>query len=79
MQPVSLMDLFATAVAAAAAASPAAAATLRAHDSSAAIDGKDLRSVLASAEAPSEHADGLFLWRGDRVMAVRVGAYKVRA
>ena len=35
-----------------------------------ATDGKSLAGVLTSASAPSPHAH-VFLWRGDRVMAVR--------
>lgn len=68
LQPVSLMDLFATAI---------AAAGLPPSADGRPIDGKDLRGVLADSSAPSPHAAGLFYWRGDTVMAVRVGAYKV--
>ena len=69
------MDLFATALAIAAEREGAAAGL--APQGGAAIDGADLRAVLARADAPSPHADGLFHWRGDRVMAVRLGPYKV--
>ena len=54
LQPVSLMDLFATALAVAAE-TPGATATLERHGNGAAVDGKDLRAVLASAAAPSPH------------------------
>ena len=67
LQPVSLMDLYATAV---------RAAGLPAAEGGAKIDGKDLSAVFASADAPSPHT-ALFFWRGNAVMAVRVGPFKV--
>lgn len=77
LQPVSLMDLFATALAAVAEASETNAKALLADGSKVAIDGKSLLPVLRSDDAPSPHDAGLFYWRGDRIMAVRVGPFKV--
>jgi arylsulfatase A-like enzyme len=80
LQPVSLMDLFATAAAAAGAdaGAPRSPHGEAARAARVAVDGIDLAPVLASVEAPGPHEEsGLFHWRGDTVMAVRLGAHKV--
>merc|ERR1719159_40801 len=69
------MDVFSTAAALAGA---NASAPQRDSGPEVAIDGRDLTPLLANASVASPHASaGLFHWRGDVVMAVRIGEYKV--